>query len=63
MLRKSFRAFPYDLTVPIRSFLSFPNFEFNRSRNGFKEFYVYFKDHLDNLYNAVSANFEVSHDN
>ena len=49
VLRWSFGAFPYDITVQIRSFLSFPNFEFNRSRNGFKEFYVYFKDHLENL--------------
>ena len=63
VLRWSFGAFPYDLTVQIRSFLSFPNFKFNRSRNGFKGLYVYFKDHLENLYNAVSANFEGSHDN
>ena len=49
VLRWSFGAFPYDITVQIRSFLSFPDFEFNRSRNGFKEFYVYFKDHLENL--------------
>ena len=60
VLRWSFRAFPYDFTV--RSFHSFPNFKFNRSRNGFKGLYVYFKDHLENLYNAVSANFEASHD-
>ena len=49
VLRWSFGAFPYDITVQISSFLSFPDFEFNRSRNGFKEFYVYFKDHLENL--------------
>ena len=46
VLRWSFRAFPYDFTVQIRSFHSFPNIKFNRSRNGFKEFYVYFKDHF-----------------
>ena len=62
VLRWSFRAFPYDFTVQIRSFLSFPNFKLNRSRNCFKGLYVYFKDHLENLFNAVSANFEVSHD-
>ena len=62
VLRWSFGAFPYDITVQIRSFLSFPDFEFNRSRNGFKEFYVYFKDHLENLLNGVSANFKASHD-
>ena len=62
VLRWSFRAFPCDFTVQISSFLSFPNFKFNRSRNCFKGLYVYFKDHLENLYNAVSANFEASHD-
>ena len=62
VLRWSFRAFPYDFTLQIRSFLSFPNFKSNRSRNGFSGLYVYFKDHLENLYyNAVSANFEASH--
>ena len=44
VLSWSFRAFPYDLTVQIRSFLSFPNFKFRRSRNGFKELYVYSKN-------------------
>ena len=62
VLRWSFRAFPCDFTVQIRSFHSFPNFKFNRSRNGFKGPYVHFKDHLENLYNSVSANFEASHD-
>ena len=62
VLRWSFRAFPYDFTVQIRSLNSFPNFKFNRSRNGFKGLYVHFKNHLENLYNSVSANFEASHD-
>ena len=62
VLRWSFRVFPYDFTVKTRSFHSFLNFKFNRSRNGFKGLYAYFKDHLENLYNAVSANFEASHD-
>ena len=44
VLRLRFGAFHYDVTVQIRSFLSFPNFEFNRSRNGFN-----FKGHLENL--------------
>ena len=63
VLRWSFGAFPYDFTVQIRSFLSFPNFKLNRSRNGFKGLYVHLSDHLENLCNAVSANFEASHDN
>ena len=62
VLRWSFRAFPYDFTVQIRSFLSFLNFKFNRSSNGFKGLYLYFKDHLENLYNAVSSNFEALHE-
>ena len=49
VLRWSFRAFPYDFTVQIRSFLSFPDFKLNRSRNCFQGLYVYFKDHLENL--------------
>ena len=49
VLRWSFRAFPCDFTVQISSFLSFPNFKLNRSRNCFKGLYVYFKDHLANL--------------
>ena len=49
VLRWRFGIFPYDITVQIRSFLFFLNFKFNRFRNGFKEFYVYFKDHLENL--------------
>ena len=49
VLRWSFGAFPYEFTVQIRSFLSFPNFKFNRSGNGFKGLYVYFKDHLGNF--------------
>ena len=63
VLRWSFGAFPYDFTVQIRSFLSFPNFKLNRSRNGFKGLYVHLSDRLENLCNAVSANFEASHDN
>ena len=35
VLRWSFGAFHYDVTVQIRSFLSFPYFKFNRSRNAF----------------------------
>ena len=49
VLRWSFGAFPYDFTVQIRRFHSFPNFKFDRSRNDFKGLYVYFKDHLENL--------------
>ena len=33
-----------DVDVQIRSFLSFSNFEFNKSRNYFKALLAYFKD-------------------
>ena len=49
VLRWSFRAFPYDFTVQIRSFLSFPNLNLIDPEMVSKGSTHILKDHLENL--------------